>query len=47
MPRFLREWMTIVAKANVPQEQELVSKIEEMARRCRDEPHYYIRFIGD
>lgn len=44
---FLSEWREISAKAQTPEEQELVSKIEAMARRVRDEVHLYLKFVGD
>jgi hypothetical protein len=47
MRRFLLEWIEVSAKAGTPEERQLVSKIEELARRCRDEVHLYIRFVGD
>ena len=47
MRRFLLEWIEASAKAGTPEERQLVSKIEELARRCRDEVHLYIRFVGD
>jgi hypothetical protein len=47
MRRFLVEWMEVSTKAETAEERQLVSKIEELARRCRDEVHLYIRFVGD
>ena len=47
MRRFLLEWVEVSAKAGTDEERELVSKIEELARRCRDEIHLYITFVGD
>jgi hypothetical protein len=47
MYRFLREWLEVSAKTSTPEERALVSKIEELAHRCRDEVHLYIRFVGD
>ena len=47
MPRFLSEWSEISAKAQSPEERELVSKIESFARRVQDEAHLYLKFIGD
>jgi len=46
MRRFLLEWKDVSSNA-ITEERELVSKIEELALRCRDEVHLYIRFIGD
>ena len=39
--------MEVSTKAETAEERQLVSKIEELARRCRDEVHLYIRFVGD
>jgi hypothetical protein len=47
MRRFLLEWADVSAKASMPEERNLVAKIDELARRCRDEVHLYIRFVGD
>lgn len=47
MRRFLHEWATLTQKASTADEQLLVSTIEAMARRCRDEVHIYLKFIGD
>jgi hypothetical protein len=45
--RFLLEWEAVSSNAVTTEERELVSKIEELALRCRDEVHLYIRFVGD
>ena len=47
MDRFLGEWADVSAKVQTPDEQKLVSAIETLARRCRDEVHLYVKFIGD
>jgi hypothetical protein len=47
MRRFLMERADVSAKASISQERDLVAKIDELARRCRDEVHLYIRFVGD
>ena len=47
MERFLAEWADVRAKAHAPDEQALVSAVEGLARRCRDEVHLYLKFIGD
>lgn len=44
---FLSEWTELSAKAQTPEERELVSKVEAMARRVRDEVHMYLKFVGD
>jgi hypothetical protein len=45
--RFLLEWEAVSSNAVTTEERELVSKIEQLALRCRDEVHLYIRFVGD
>jgi hypothetical protein len=47
MPRFLKEWASISLKATTADEQAIVSAVEALARRCRDEVHTYLKFVGD
>ena len=47
MDRFLSEWVGVAAKARTSEERALVSTIENFARRCHDEVHLYLKFIGD
>ncbi len=47
MDRFLAEWTDVAAKPNTPEERSLVSAIEDLAHRCQDEVHLYLKFIGD
>jgi hypothetical protein len=47
MSRFLKEWATLSLKARTPDEQAIVSAVESLGHRCRDEVHTYIKFIGD
>ena len=48
MPRFLKEWAAVVSqRAKTTEEQALVASVESLARRCRDEVHVYLKFIGD
>jgi len=47
MERFISEWRNVVSKAENQEERELVSKIESLAHRCRNEVHVYLKFIGD
>ena len=46
IPRFLSEWADVVSKARTEEDRELLSKIERLARRCADEVHTYLKFIG-
>jgi hypothetical protein len=45
--RFLHEWILVSAKVQTSEESSLVAAIEKMARRCHDEVHLYLKFIGD
>ena len=47
MPRFLKEWASISLKTTTADEQAIVSAVEALARRCRDEVHTYLKFVGD
>lgn len=47
MKSFLGELAEISLKAQTPEEQALISKVESMAKRARDEVHLYLKFIGD
>jgi hypothetical protein len=47
MNQFLIGWAEVSSKAQTPEERELVSAIEAMAQRVRDEVHLYLKFIGD
>ena len=45
--RFLFEWVDVISNARTQEDQELVSEIERLARRCSNEVHSYLKFIGD
>ena len=47
MDGFLTEWAEVSGKGHRAEERELISAIEKLARRCRDEVHLYLKFIGD
>jgi hypothetical protein len=47
MPRFLAEWSKISLLACTSDEQVLLTEIESLARRCMEEVHHYLKFIGD
>ena len=47
IPRFLAEWADVVSNARTQEGRELVSEIERLARRCANEVHTYLKFIGD
>ena len=45
--RFLSEWVDVAARTQCPEECELVSRIQTLAHRCRNEAHLYLKFYGD
>lgn len=47
MRRFLKEWAVVSQRAQTAEEQTIVRCVESLARRCRDEVHLYLKFIGD
>ena len=47
MRRFLMEWAVVSQRAKTPEEQVLAGYVETLARRCRDEVHRYLKFVGD
>lgn len=47
MPPLLDELSILQKRVKDEVEQQLLVRIVEMARRCRDEPHLYLRFVGD
>ena len=47
MNRFLTELAELSGRAQGPEEHALISRIEGMATRARDEPHLYLKFVGD
>ena len=46
MRRFLLEWVAVSAKVTTAEERELVSRIEQLARRCHNDIRLYVRFVG-
>ena len=47
MEPFLEEWRRLCLKANTLGEVKFVVKVEELALRCQNEVHLYIKFWGD
>lgn len=45
--RFLAELAEVSAKAQTPEEREMISRVVRLAKRVRDETHLYLKFIGD
>ncbi len=47
MDVFLAELSHIAQKAQTKEQRELLSQIEDLARRCQRGPHLYLKFYGD
>ena len=47
IPCFISEWDILAESAQTPDETALLTRIRELAIRCAQEPHLYLRFSGD
>jgi hypothetical protein len=47
MSRFLSEWESLLENAKSSEERKLLMGVKELAERCRDGVHLYVKFIGD
>ena len=47
MPQFLKEWDVVMRMVGSKEQQEALPKIRHLAIRCENEPHLFLRFIGD
>lgn len=47
MDQFLREWEELETRAASSDGKELLRSVRELAERCREGPHLYLRFYGD
>jgi hypothetical protein len=47
MDVFLSEWERIRGVAETPEQVEAWTSIRDLARKCKEEAHFYLRFIGD
>jgi hypothetical protein len=47
MPLFLSAWRTLTQEARTAAELALLDQVMLLAKRCEDEVHIYIKFIGD
>ncbi len=47
MEGFLAEWRRLRKPELSSEAEELLTRIEVLARRCRSEPHFYLKFVGD
>jgi hypothetical protein len=44
---FIREWDRLTESAQTSDQTAILRRIKELALRCRQEPHLYLRFYGD
>lgn len=47
MDAFISEWKEIGTKARSTESKQLYDRIAELARRCKNEVHLYLRFRGE
>jgi hypothetical protein len=47
MDPFLIEWQALRGHAFDEEENRIISEVESLAVRCRNERHLYLKFIGD
>ena len=47
IPLFICEWDRLTESAQTTDETALLTRIRELALRCTQEPHLYLRFCGD
>ena len=47
MQRFIPEWQSLSSMAKSPEEQQIVGEVLDLARRCKDGIHLFLRFVGD
>ncbi|HZZ16339.1 MAG TPA: hypothetical protein VFE08_10295 [Candidatus Sulfotelmatobacter sp.] len=43
----MEELDRLAEQASTEDEREILSRIGELAVKCRDQPHHYLRFLGD
>lgn len=47
MEPFLEEWRRLTERACTVAENEFVRQVKELALRCQNETHLYLKFLGD
>jgi hypothetical protein len=47
MERFIPEWQDLAKATKSPEERQLLGEVLELARRCEDGIHLFLKFIGD
>jgi hypothetical protein len=47
MEPFLREWRLMTSRVRSIPERRVLQAVESLALKCADDPHLYIRFLGD
>ncbi len=44
---FIAEWRQLYRYAKTDDEHQVIKQVEELAEACREQPHRYLKFIGD
>jgi len=47
IPVFIEELNCLAGTAETKEEKHFLKELLKLAQKCRDEPHFYLRFIGD
>jgi hypothetical protein len=47
MKPLLKEIDLVSATAQSPEDKDAIARVERMAKRCQEDVHLYLRFIGD
>jgi hypothetical protein len=47
MRGFLVEWDRLIETLNDPNQRKVALEIRRLAEKCREQPHTFLRFIGD
>jgi len=47
MEQFVIEWQDIISRAKTDEEKKIMYRVLELAKKCRDKPHGYLKFYGD
>jgi hypothetical protein len=47
MPRFLTQWKILASHAQTPEQLRITEDVKELATRCKESVHLYLKFIGD
>ena len=44
---FLEEWTRLRERASNNDQKRMIDNVEALARKCKLEPHLYLKFVGD